>query len=972
MSSGKYGQLVVISRSGADGKAFPMHTTRVVLKNLSENCTSVNTHVLEAGQQRALKSGDVITIVGRSLRYEENRNSSSETTTPQGSSRAPNVPQTVGVANGGVGGGRPPLVFASGGGPDGQQRQLRRRLSRTPRNPDTARKLKLWDAHYSGTMSVETTSDIFAESPPSGLLDISQRLLAEPDDPFAASSTHGEGAFERMAQSVGRGSEASVRRDPGVTAEVAKIMGQISQMAAQNKSPSRMTTPLQSGRKRPRSPTDAAVSSSERRRSRSLERVQQPAGQRQMYPPLLPQKPASAGAAAYGSEDETSRGTVGVSPQSTYNRSPTLQRQRQGGSQSVVVQRSKPIQRAGSTTARTPELQRTPAQFFSSLPRPVNGSSSVVGRRAASSGSPTPVASLSSPLKRTLSSNSNCGARPPIMPPRPILPADDESEEVPTEPEPESESESDAEPAAVVTPENRAGGRPLLLAQESMARKSVRFGPALSPEVFDVGAPPSTPLRRGTPMQMPARASSILRRTSPTRPQPAAAERQARIQGTSPESSFVAGDFSLGVSSRLAGLSVTTPPPTPTPTTTPTTLSSTPQQSRKLRRQTIADFAPTTEAEEQSVDEILAHRQRLRRIQDRKRRRQTVADLNKRRSSWRGWMPSANLVDSPPSSPEPHHVADWSTPRVSIKGKEDNASSLVSPTNTLMYPPTAWNTEGESPTKRRRMRGIADIVVSVLGMSPKPASIELANDPKHGTRQPAPAAEPKAFAYPPRPVPIDADWEKIDVDNAEERLAKEKEAAAEQDIVAEASSQQVELYAVSGPASDVDSASLFSAHLPTEQEPVLPIEREEQEPVLPTEEVLPAVVVEAPTSTVLSPPTTRGRASRSQRQTSESVSPPPPPPPNITAAVKRTTTPRPPPPAAAPLSTRRRAATTTAAVTAPTMTRKRRAEDPAPVAQPIKRGRGRPPANGIRKTPEPSSVMSPPATRASKRKSHAT
>ncbi|KAJ2488614.1 hypothetical protein IWW47_005365, partial [Coemansia sp. RSA 2052] len=53
----------------------------------------------------------------------------------------------------------------------------------------------------------------------------------------------------------------------------------------------------------------------------------------------------------------------------------------------------------------------------------------------------------------------------------------------------------------------------------STTRKSVRFGPALSPEVFDAGAPPSTPLRRGTPMQMPARASSssILRRVaSPT------------------------------------------------------------------------------------------------------------------------------------------------------------------------------------------------------------------------------------------------------------------------------------------------------------------------------------------------------------------------------------------------------------------------------------------------------------------------
>ncbi|KAJ1924555.1 antigen identified by monoclonal antibody Ki-67 [Coemansia sp. S17] len=1205
----------------------------VVLKNLSENCTSVNTQVLEAGHQRVLKSGDVITIVGRSLRYEENKGET--TTTPQGPSRAPTAPQTVAVTNGGAGGvgGRQPVVFASGSRADGQpqrqpQRQLQRKLSRTPRNPDTARKLKLWDAHYSGNMNAETTSDdIFAESPPSGLLDTSQRLLAESDDPFAASNTHEEGAFERMAQSVGRGSE--VRRDPEVAAEVKRIMGQINQMAGHNNSPSRLTTPLQSGRKRPRSSTDAI--GGERKRSRSLEREQQPASasQRQLYPPLIPQK--SSVGAAYGSEDETSRVTVGVSPQSTYNRSPTLQRQRQGegGSQSVVVQRSKPIQRAGSTTiAKTPELHRTTARFFSSLPRPINGSSSVVGRRAASNGSPTPSARMSSPLKRTLSSNSNCESviRPPIMPLRPIA-ADDESEEVPTEPEPESES--DAEPIAVVTPENRAAGRPLLLAQESMARKSVRFGPALSPEVFDESAPPSTPLRRGTPMQLPARASSILRRTSPTRPQPVSpsllrslltprptrrqamhqyiaslsalaesplavdqppraaaavepveeasvgvpketlpvvgiepaapieplvdiepvttqepvvdiesatvlgaspadrrqrrrrsvrlatnhqqrrvtldsplrvplqkdspsssspsllivkrttqshpyldsptkrppptmsisaqrrerrrtapiigssdfsasmaqmaaalgedvptlfakkmppaavekvvddpvviapeddataveepevaplgladamqqeqqaeddseantvveeasvspasnvvlleqAERQARIQGTSPESSFVVGDsLSLGVSTKLAGLSVTTPPPTPI------ALSS--SASRKHRRQTIADFAPISEVEElSSVDEILAHRQRLKRIQDRKRRRQTVADLNKRRSSWRGWMPTANpLVDSPPSSPEAHHVADWSR-------STDNASFLVSPPppppalNTLMYPPTAWNTEeeGESPTKRRRrMRGITEIVGSVLGINTKPASIELANDPKHGTREVAPVTETKDFAYPPRPVPIDADWEKIDMDNGdfdngEERLANEEITTAEEPV-AEAS-QQVELYAVSGPASDVDSASLFSAHLPAEQE----------------HEQAPAAVEEPVVSTVLSPPTTRGRASRGQRQTSESASPPPPP--STTAATRRTTI-RPPPP---PPSTRRRAPATPTTVPT-TMTRKRRAEDPAPTTPaPLKRGRGRPPTNGIRKTPEPS-VMSPPATRASKKKSHA-
>ncbi|KAJ2792648.1 hypothetical protein GGI18_000227 [Coemansia linderi] len=991
-TSGKYGQLVVISRSGADGKAFPMHTTRVVLRNLSENGTIVNTQILKAGQEQTLQSGDVITIVGRSLRYEEN--AGGEAATPQGPTRVVDGPQTVGGPSNG-GDRRALVVFASGGGPD--NRQLRRKLSRTPRNPETARKLKLWDAHYSGN----------AESP----------AATQAEDPFApGDSSQQTGSFERMAQSVSR-AEAT----PLVAAEVARIMDDISQMAAQ----SPLRTTLLSARKRPHSPEDLANGDMK--------------------------------VGAYGSEEETSRATVGVSPQSSYSRSPTLHRLRRAGSQ---------------------------AQIVSSLPRPIS-----------------PAARMS-PLKRTLSSS--CAP-----------PNDDDSEEVPTEPEPES----DPEPA-VTTPESRNGGR--LVTQDSIARKSVRFGPALSPEVFDVAAPPSTPLRRGTPMQM-ARASSILRH-QPTRPasptllirslltprptrrqemnryfaslaespapavkeeekeepkeeaeeapavdiasptvlgassadrrqrrrrsvgaaassarrvtldsplrvppprespggspavlivkkaapalylesptkrpslsaqrrerrrtapalgsdlaasmaQMAAAlgedlptlfvpkkpvekpvdpiatevvpdvaplgladamqqepqleedeeevaekeppksssfvlleqaERQARIQGSTPDASFC---DALAEASKLAGLSVTSPPPTPV------TFSA---GRKHQRRQTMDDFAPM-EMELSSVDEILAHRQRLKRIQDRKRRRQTVADLNKRRSSWRGWMPaSGTLVDSPPSSPVASHVAHCPTTAKENEEEERTSSSL-------MYPPIAWNS-GESPTKRRRMRDILG-----LGQRP-PNSVELASE----TTQ---AAE--AFAYPPKPLPIDAGWVEVERPGEAGELPLESVSAGV--------SQQVELFAVSAPASDIDTASLFSTEMPAEP-PVVeePVAVEEppavvKEPLAAVEK--PAAVAEKPLArAVFSPPTTRGKATRQSQ---------PPKPVANRPAIKRTA-PRPPPP---PPSRQ-----------LPTMTRKRTAEDPAP--PPAKRGRGRPP-NAVRRALPEASIISPPATRSSKQK----
>ncbi|KAJ2880384.1 hypothetical protein FB639_002848, partial [Coemansia asiatica] len=104
--------------------------------------------------------------------------------------------------------------------------------------------------------------------------------------------------------------------------------------------------------------------------------------------------------------------------------------------------------------------------------------------------------------------------------------------------------------------------------------------------------------------------------------------------------------------------------------------------SRRHRRRTAAVLEPlalptaaVAEDNELDADDLVARRQRLRRLQERKRRRQTIAELKKRRSSWLGWMPSGGnsasnsplrggasssldnaqqlLLSSPPRSPSP-------------------------------------------------------------------------------------------------------------------------------------------------------------------------------------------------------------------------------------------------------------------------------------------------------------------------------
>ncbi|KAJ2711548.1 hypothetical protein H4R19_003196, partial [Coemansia spiralis] len=508
----------------------------VRLRNLSENGTLVNAEAMAAGQQRALRTGDVITVVGRSLRFEAPH------TADAAAAAAVSTPEAGRVA------GLPLRVV--------QSDRVERRVARPPmrretismmgrlrvRNPETAIKLKRWDQHYGAAgdsqPSANELSDILDESPPPGLLDSSndsRTLGGAGDDPFASSGTD-SGAFQRMAASVRNWN----RERPLVPADAPPPPLRLSALldaAGAVAVEARAHTPLASKK---RAATTEVTSASKRARVPGFCRSQSlPRGlgmspvQSAAQGPRPSLNPSAAGTSTYGSEEETSRGTIGMNPLSQFNRSPTLQRQQQQQQQPGSAGRA--LQRCDSV--------RSPTQ----LPR---GSALSSQREAGLGTGIQPPTSLrrpfGSPLRRTTSSNRSFIRaptelarlrlpRPPQTTPAAVA-AGDSSDEVATEPEPSSDSDDDDDgiiateqptvtaAAAVTTPCLR---RILLTGTSSTVRKSVRFGPPLSPEVFDAQAPPSTPLRRGTPMQM-ARVSSILRRGAdlahhPPTPHPARA-----------------------------------------------------------------------------------------------------------------------------------------------------------------------------------------------------------------------------------------------------------------------------------------------------------------------------------------------------------------------------------------------------------------------------------------------------------------
>ncbi|KAJ2774510.1 antigen identified by monoclonal antibody Ki-67, partial [Coemansia nantahalensis] len=342
-SEPRYGHLVIISRSGADGKAFPMHQPRVLigrketcdirmqrpqvskehcvvlvvngevgvrLRNLSENGTLVNTEELAVGQQRALKTGDVITVVGRSLRFEA----------PRESVAAPAAEAE-----------RVPLRAV-------QSERVVRRLVRPPmrresvsmmgrvrvRDPATAIKLKRWDQHYGAgegsQPSANELSDIMDESPPPGLLGGSMAGgtgLGSSDDPFASSGSD-LGTFQRMEASVRHwSSERSLAGGDATPAPHVSALPTAANAAAVE---ARAHTPLAS--KKRAAPPDTMPADKRARvpglcRSQSLPRGLDTSPAASGAQDTRPSPgPPTACTEAYGSEEETARGTIGMSPSS--------------------------------------------------------------------------------------------------------------------------------------------------------------------------------------------------------------------------------------------------------------------------------------------------------------------------------------------------------------------------------------------------------------------------------------------------------------------------------------------------------------------------------------------------------------------------------------------------------------------------------------------------------------------------------
>ncbi|KAJ1932996.1 hypothetical protein GGF37_006873, partial [Kickxella alabastrina] len=312
---------------------------KVIARNLGDNGTQINSRILKLGEEHVLATGDLITIVGRSLRYERPRDTS-VLLAPHRLAQIDVLPnrQPIQPAGGA-------LVTAT---------KLRPRLVRTKprRTPEAERKFKRWDEHYSGLSrqasgsgqsgSVDSTrpdwrslasssSNLLAESPPSMLYRscVSQTLDDDVDDVFgdrpggdppAAS----EAALNTPPSAKLAGEGASVVRD-----EVRRIMDEISQMAqAPAANP-------------PLAPLGRQLSAS-RRRSRPLE-AQLPA-------------PPDAAQDAHGRREETSPERKVRTPAQFFAslpRAPNAQKAQKG----PLIRQSSPLKRTLSCSSRPQPTQ---------------------------------------------------------------------------------------------------------------------------------------------------------------------------------------------------------------------------------------------------------------------------------------------------------------------------------------------------------------------------------------------------------------------------------------------------------------------------------------------------------------------------------------------------------------------------------------------------------------------------------------
>ncbi|KAJ1896762.1 antigen identified by monoclonal antibody Ki-67, partial [Coemansia sp. IMI 209127] len=715
----KYGHLVIVSRSGADGKAFPMHHARVtigrketcdirmqrpqvskehciiravsnemVLTNLSENGAAVNAKVLGVNQQQALRPGDLITIVGRSLRYEAPSEGAAQ---PIGEiSRQVNAIATV--------------------------RKLDRRQQTHPlgNSERITRKIRLWDEHY---------SDLRAESPPPGLLD---------DDPFGGADAASTLLFSRMAARVERGMGRGVGCVGSMASPLKRTMssggaqvnrralvvdmldGTISTDANNNNNNSKeeddddeevltepepevevevetngvtaLPTPLSVAGSRsvrfgpPLSPevfdTQAPPSTPLRRgtplpikRISSILRPNQPNLMDSI--PEAAESPTSYRKSAFDIESPVAnrirnrrrrsiRAThkerrVTIEPLALNGASSPLSSSSPQQQQQQLLVRTKPQESLSDLSRKRKERRRTAPV----LPE-FGGSASVpsIAEIAAALGEDVPVYNPP-PAKREME-------QPPLL-------------ATPTKRE---EDEFGALPLPASALEPLSSQRPPLGLADAFHMTTEQKSSKKDAENED------------------DEEGSRSRRNEPNFSSEVLLEEQAALQAR----------FS-GISERLGQLSVDS-------------------ISRRRRRQTTAMvFEPlgeladtTTPVSADDTDSVIAHRQRLRRMQERKRRRQTVAELKRRRSSWRGWTGGSPLLltQSPPLTGAGHvgHTAASSDIEAEF-GERLPAASLASTFN------SAKTSSARMPSKAKKSIGATT-------------------------------------AYPPKPIPIDEGWEIVD------------------------------------------------------------------------------------------------------------------------------------------------------------------------------------------------------------------
>ncbi|KAJ2151461.1 antigen identified by monoclonal antibody Ki-67 [Coemansia sp. RSA 637] len=745
MAEPTHGKLVIISRTGADGKAFPMHSSRVVigrketcdirmqraevskehcvirvndgrvvLTNLSDNGTAINEAGLTAGQQHTLQSGDVITIVGRSLRYER-----AQVHTPLSPHRrlaSLHRPQSEIISR--------PQIRRD---PIGSALFTARRA---PRDAETARKFRLWNEHYdddpfSTAGESEASTSAFQRMAASVQRFNAGRTTCSPlrrtvsnGGPMLLQTPEGDGSSDEVPTEPESEPEPeappSLMQQPRTPIARRVIMSDI--LSAARKSV-RFGPPL-----RPELFDALAPPASPLRRGTPLQMARASSILRQSAEQM--DLESALPLSAESEEDAEAREPIREIESPVALGSPEDRRSRRRRSLRAV-RRATLQPRAADTSpmikARTRDTHDlTPSRLFKS-----DAATRKERRRTAPESLSTTMAEMAE-MAAALGEDVPAAFKKPEKPAPLATPEQaakkDEKEEEPV-PKPVIVEQPDTEKQLITTEQPLGLADAMHMLENMPPTNSSEISPPIISQFTD------QLLREQAELQARFGLVSVVEPLRQRRRQTTNFEHLREPSGIITESS-------------------------------------------ELKTETSGINIEPSEIETEAGSGPGAHHERLRRQQERRRRRQTIAALKQRRSSWRGWTHGANeLLSSPPQSPPSHMPASPASPLSAPTTAETavgTPSSLLSASLTEMYPPPAWNRAAESRSFERSQPTTSSEPDRML-----PTRRRLS-----------------VHAYPPRPTPIDADWELVNAEPSVVSAREPSEPPAE-----ELHSQNIDLHA---------------------------------------------------------------------------------------------------------------------------------------------------------------------------------